>query len=336
MFNPFLYSYRRMWNKWRRDGIRRQRNALCDSTWRNYMSAFKLFFAFCMRFSINPLHCNLTVFTTFTQMLIQQKLKCKNIINILTGVNTCCNWMRINTGVINSIGWIRNIQSLERTVRERPRLQSSLSLQHLVKLVTLINDKPKWSCFKVLLLFGFFGLLRLSNLTSKTRTRIDKDRNTLVNDVCITKFGLVIKLKWTKTRQKGNRLALVPLPKIKNSVLCPQRAWMQYKQTFKEYCKHPNNILLTLDGSTDNILTASKARKLLHELTRLTNLELYKYTPHNLRRGGAVFLYQNGISTSDIRRHGLWTSQCVDTYLRETMPRASRVVHCFATNCANL
>ena len=165
---------------------------------------------------------------------------------------------------------------------------------------------------------------------------MDRSRNTTVQDVFITKFGLVIRIKWTKTRQKGGKLALIPLPMINNSNLCPLKAWLEYSKEFKTYHKEGNNLLLTLDGSKEGILTASKCRKLLKQLLALTNLESWNYTPHSLRRGGAVFLFDAGTSIDDIKSHGLWTSNCVDIYLKENWPKSTRVVQCFANACQNL
>ena len=132
-----------MWSTWENRGQRRQRKALRDSTWKSYISSFKLFFVFCIHFNKNPIACNMNTFITFTEMLIDNGLKSKNIINILTGIKTCCTWLGCNSSAIHSRPWNWNIQSVDRTLRDPPNSQSSMRLEHLLTLTNFMQNKKK-------------------------------------------------------------------------------------------------------------------------------------------------------------------------------------------------
>ena len=169
--------------RWKRASALRRRNALRDSTWRNYCSSFKLFFSFCLNYKCNPLDCNQEVFNTFTEMLIENHFKSRNIVNILTGIKTVFTWTGLNTEVFSAKAWSRNMSSIDRTLREPYRIQSSMSLEHLIRLIKYMDNRPKWRGLVLFLLLAFFGLFRLSNLVPKTRNSVDKTRNTLVKDI---------------------------------------------------------------------------------------------------------------------------------------------------------
>ena len=323
----------RMLPRWKRNGRLRQKHAIRSSTWKNYISSFKLFLLFCFRFHVDPLHCNMDVIAAFTEMLIENHYKGKNIINKLTGIKTCFKWIGCNLALIHSNRWTWNYTSVDKTLRDDKTPPSSMNIEHLKKLLVHLGSAKKWISLKVLLCFGFFGLFRLSNMVPNNRKKVDPHRNTLIGDVLETKFGLVVRLKWTKTRQRINQYALVPLPKLKDKTLCPVTAWETYKKAFPEYCSDKTNLLLTKDGSKDNFWTSGTARKYFKLNFAAINLYHLKYTPHSLRRGGAAYLFNAGISTEAIRQHGLWSSDSIDSYLRNNLPKTTKVINCFQDLC---
>ena len=110
---------------------------------------------------------------------------------------------------MQAVAWARNVQSINKSLRDEPKFQSSMKIEHLIRLIRFFGKKTIWTALKLFVLLSFFGLLRLSNLVPKTFRRIDKKRNTLIKDIWNTKFGLAILVKWTKTRQDNNQLAFV-------------------------------------------------------------------------------------------------------------------------------
>ena len=291
---------------------------------------------FCVYFGIDPLTCSMDNIAAFTEMLIDNKFKSRNITNILTAIKTCYKWLGSNLDVVRSDRWQWNYISVSRTVRDIPKLLGSMNIDHLFLLIDNLSHSKWGVSFKVFLTFGFFGLLRLSNLVPRNKKIIDKSRNTLVGDVCSTPFGLAIKIKWTKTRQRNNQYALVPLPTLQNSILCPVKAWKTYVRKFPNYCNNPTNLLLTKDGRPDNFWTSGSARNFLRLLTSKINLKGFNYTPHSSRRGGAAFLFNAGLDTESIRHHGLWSSDCVDIYLKENLPKSTRAIKCFKHYCSDM
>ena len=236
--------------RWKRASIKRQRNALRDSTWRNYLGAFRLSFSFCIRFGFNPLKCDQDTINLFTEMLIEGGQSSRNISNMLTGIKTIFIWTGINLSPINDVQWRRNIKSLDRTLRTQPTLPSSFSINHLIQLVRFFGNKVQWIGLKVFVFLAYFGLLRLSNLVPKTFKDIDKTRNTLLKDVIRTKFGLAIRLRWGKTQQGNNQWNIVPIPRIRKSILCPCKAFLTYRSYFQTFCRNGHNILLSNNGKT--------------------------------------------------------------------------------------
>ena len=52
-------------------------------------------------------------------------------------------------------------------------------------------------------------------------------------------------------------------------------------------------------------------------------------TFHAFRRGGASLLYANGVPIQDIKIHGTWASDAIDTYIRWLDPEDNPIAQCF-------
>ena len=90
----------------------------------------------------------------------------------------------------------------------------------------------------------------------------------------------------------------------------------------------PNSPAFMLVGSgTPKPLTYSKLLSFLKTLLDRSGLESKRVGCHSLRRAGALYMYNLGLSLEDIRQCGDWSSMAALVYL--TKPFTNRV----ATDC---
>ena len=136
--------------------------------------------------------------------------------------------------------------------------------------------------------FGFFGFLRISNLAPQTAADFDPKRHTTVGNVLMQTQGLILNLKWSKTRQNCRNAISIPLPALGRSLLCPLKAWITYmrqRQDIKITVDSP--LLLNEAGKP---ITIPVLRRLFHDACELAGMADVGYTPHSLRRGGGGHL----------------------------------------------
>ena len=144
----------------------------------------------------------------------------------------------------------------------------------------------------------------------------DPSRHTAWSDITASDEGIVISLKWTKTRQHNPHPAAIPMPALDNSILCPLRAWSEYVDLLGGLgLGRDVPLLLSTAAPKGQPISAPQFRATFHRVALLAGLGKANHTPHSLRRGGATFSYEAGVLIPFIKRHGTWTSSAVEGYL---------------------
>ena len=115
-------------------------------------------------------------------------------------------------------------RGLARKMRFTPRKAFPITLEMLLGMRNLLNlnnnfDSLVWCLF----LFAFFGMLRKSNLLFTTGTsnfHILRHR-----DVHVLQEAVALDVSSSKTNQYSDRVHTILLSKLKNSLLCPWKAY---------------------------------------------------------------------------------------------------------------
>ena len=311
----------------------RRRSAIRPSTARNHHSAQKLFLQFAMMHNMSPDNITCNELSAYAEWLAQGGLSSQTVRNHFGAIKAMFVWVD-NTRVINildSMRWRLTIQGIVNTVRPPCNLLNAMTPDHLSAMVdaaassTIVDsagNNNKFVPLMVALTFGFFGYLRVSNLAPNTAANFDITRHTTVGDLQQHKQGLLLNIKWSKSRQTDRKPVIIPLPCLGKSLLCPVRAWRIYN-TMLRYAgittTATSPLLLTLHEPTGRPLTIPMPRSMFKQVASLAHLEDEHYTPHSLRRGGATFSYQSGVPLENIKCHGMWKSSAVDRYL-STIP----------------
>ena len=98
----------------------------------------------------------------------------------------------------------------------------------LVAMIEAAESSAELAPLAVVLTFGFIGCLRISNLAPHKASAFDATRHTMVADIHLRNEGLVLSLKWSKSRQTNKTPVTIPLPSLGSTLLCPLRAWNRY------------------------------------------------------------------------------------------------------------
>lgn len=90
-----------------------------------------------------------------------------------------------------------------------------ISIVHLLNL-TEASHVALWALFTA----AFFSFLWQSNLVASSASTFNCDRHLARHDIKFTDSGVLLRIKWSKTRQHQESIHIIPLPSIPNALFC--------------------------------------------------------------------------------------------------------------------
>ena len=192
----------------------------------------------------------------------------------------------------------RDIQGpLQGLLREHGRpvqKAAALSLTILRQLVSTCDRSARGRRDRALLLIGFAGALRRSELVALQ-----------VEDVAIVAGGLRLRIARGKTDQLGQG-AEIGLPRGKHSETCPVRAFDEWQAVAKHKAGPLFRRISTGDGIGNTALHPDAVRRILAHrigMAGLTQEGFERLSAHALRVGFITEAYAKGARDEDIMRH---------------------------------
>lgn len=149
----------------------------------------------------------------------------------------------------------------------------------------------------------FRCLLRVGHVTKSVHCVCRKD-------LLLTKYGLCLTLRSSKTIQFAEREVLIPVIASRGSVLCPVYWIKKYLARVNVKSEEPLFIIPGSRSAMSYKWFSSRLSTLLASSGLVGN-----YTSHSLRRGAATYLSRIGLPLHDIKTFGDWRSLSVLLYL---------------------
>jgi integrase len=201
----------------------------------------------------------------------------------------------------NDLAWNpahRDIQGpLQGVLRShgRPvRKAAALTLSMLRQLLATCDASARGRRDRALLLFGFVGALRRSELVSLR-----------VEDVAIVAGGLRLRIRRGKTDQAGQG-AEIGLPRGRHVETCPVRAFEAWQAVARRKAGPLFRKISTGDGIGDTALHPDAVRRILAHRLGMAGIALEGFdrlSAHALRVGFITAAYDKGVRDEDIMRH---------------------------------
>ena len=186
------------------------------------------------------------------------------------------------------------LQGLLRTHGRPAQKASALTLPMLRQLVATCDSTARGRRDRALLLIGFAGALRRSELVALQ-----------VEDVAATAGGLRLRLPRGKTDQAGDGAEL-GLPRGRHAATCPVRAFEAWQAVARRRAG-PLFRRVSREGRIgDAALHPDAVRRILAHRAGLASLEVDGFgrlSAHALRVGFITEAYANGVRDEDIMRH---------------------------------
>ncbi|HEY1292775.1 MAG TPA: site-specific integrase [Chloroflexota bacterium] len=198
------------------------------------------------------------------------------------------------------------LAGVRRSVGTAQRQVAALLTDDLKSMLSATPDSLRGLRNRAVLLLGFAGAFRRTELVSLNRGDLDFQRN-----------GLVVTLRRSKTDQEG-RTRRVGIPFGSTELTCPVRGvqrWLEAAEisrgaVFRAVDRHDN-------VSSERLSDRSIAR-LVKEHAELVGLDPSRYAGHSLRAGLATSAADGGASDRAIMRQtGHRSTAMVNRYVRE-------------------
>jgi len=186
------------------------------------------------------------------------------------------------------------LQGVLRSRGRPPRQAMALSLPRLRRLLATCDQSARGRRDRALLLFGFAGALRRSELAALR-----------VEDVSAMPGGLRLRLRRSKTDQVGQGAEL-GLPRGRSPETCPVRAFAAWQAVAKRQAGPLFRKISTGGSIGERALHPGAVGRILAYRAQLAGLKVEAFerlSAHALRVGFITEAYGKGVRDDDIMRH---------------------------------
>jgi hypothetical protein len=292
----------------------------------NHQVQLRRYATFCSRFHLYPLHPSPAQLTMYVEYLAQNLRSAQSVKNYLSAISFLHRQQGLECDSLQSPQLTTMLRAINHTMRTPVFSKLPITVPILYKLVQLCQQLGTWGLIlKVAFLFSFFGFFRQSNIAPRSATAFDPTRDTMRSDVQPSTTGLVVRLKWTKTRQGAHPPVFIPLPYIPGSPLCPTRAFQRMEAAFPARNRNTPLLIYYSPRRPTTIVTTRMLARQLHLLIQQLHLPPSTYTLHSFRQGGATLAHALNIPLDQIKSHGTWSSNSVWTYLNPAHSQKSTI-----------
>jgi hypothetical protein len=294
-----------------------RRSVYATNTQICYRSHRSAYLAFCAKLGYAPIPATTKTICRYVAMLartlkyssIRQYINIIRILHLEWGLS---NPLENNVQLSNVLKGVRRQlgDTVNRKLPITPQiLRQILSFLHLDKL----TDASVWAACLV----SFYGLLRRSNVMPASPKSVSASKCILREDFTFHEWGIKIVLRHSKTVQFRQHIWDIPLPRLHNHPLCPVQAIFR---AFELSPRAPGQgtAFVVLRDTGNWPLTVNMFIARLRECLHMAGLDPARYAGHSLRRGGASFCYQIGLSAESIRLLGDWKSDCFFQYIENS------------------
>lgn len=304
---------------------RRQATARSPGTVSNHRSVLTKFVCFMAR-------CNLSFMSphpeTICMFLEDCLLTVKSpgmIRNYVSALSSAYRQMGLDPSPFMSFRVRNALISIDNNVRHVPAPALLVSPGLLKRIIRIARRLPNGESVAAAFILMFHTFYRQSNFSAATPTSFNPSRHLTRGDIRVEAGTLSVTHKWSKNYQAASHRAYTIIPAIPASELCPKEALVRMERCVPT--RHPAQPLLMFKD--ENHIPLSYLRKVWKTMITVLRVpQAHRYTLHSLRRGAATHIYSVDPSTrAEIKRHGLWRSDAVDSYLPKSCPKLFNVMN---------
>lgn len=283
------------------------------STQKAYRTHRRSYLAFCAAIGVDPVPASSNTLCRYAAMLART-LKFTSIKQYMNIIRLLHREWELPNPLTDNFQLDCVLRGIKRGLGDTPSrklpITPALLLQFLGKLdLRSPTDSAVWAAALLL----FFGLLRRNNALCSPST-FDPEGSLRRQDISVHEWGMLVRIRRTKTIQNKERCLMIPLPRMPSHRLCPVQAiFHAFSLTPGAPSDGPAFVLPCAAGFRPLSPAAFVSR--IRSLVSLCGEDSTRYAGHSFRRGGASWAYSSGVPVDTIRILGDWRSQAYTAYI---------------------
>ena len=211
------------------------------------------------------------------------------------------------------------LRGVRRVLGDKVTQKLPITPEILLRIKSQLNPQStEEMLFWAAALAAFFGMLRRSNVLHNPPFNSEIHLRRL--DVRLFKWGLALRVRWSKTIQFRDRELLIPLPAMPSHPLDPVSAILK---AFSLAPGAPDEGPAFVSPSNFLPLSPARFSQILKSHIKKIGYDHHKYSGHSFRRGGATWAMRNHFPAEVIKFMGDWKSDAYMAYI--DMPLQARI-----------
>lgn len=278
------------------------------------LTHLKSYIQFCTYFHLHPFPVVDSVLVVYIQVLCNSMKSVATVKNYILGLQTISRIKGFPFPNISDFQFHTLFKGATRCLLHTPSRAQPITPTILQKIHSILNhSNPQHVSAWAAMLVGFNIFARLSNLLPKNPSSYDHTIHLSRSDILVAQDGILVKLKWSKTIQFRERVHIIPVTHLPNSVLCPKSAVLHMVSLSPANSSAP--AFCYNMGSVQYFLCQSEFIQLLRNCLQLLGYEPTLFSGHSFRRGGATSAFSAGVASELVKAHGDWRSDSYLSYL---------------------
>lgn len=285
-----------------------QSYAWAESTKRTREYQWRKYTKFCIRVQVAPIPMDCEIVALFLLHMAMEGMAYSSINNELSALVNYAKLHRQDISLRKDFGIELTLMALRRILGDSPQGKDEIYPGELIRVQRYVNFS---SYAEESIWLGIVFLYRTMLRKCHVFTSEFNDNLLLRQDVTFTEWGIIVKVRHTKTIQYRERELEIPVC-TDNGKLCLVTILRAY------LCKYPakatDPILCRVCDSKLELVTYGPALKMFKEWCKKARITK-DVGMHSLRKGAATLMALAGFPLEDIKQRGDWKSMSVLKYL---------------------
>ena len=292
--------------------------AWSQSTWKTKSSQWRKYVTFCGKVACAPVPADLRLLCRYV-VYLARTLKYVSIQNYVSAVISLNHYYGHDiSGLRSEFEFCTTMSGVRRMLGDPAPARPTLTITQLFKMASAVNladDNER--CMWAALVLGFRSLLRKSNLVPDNLNN-SSGHFLRRGALQFREWGLEISISSSKTIQYMQRVHVVPVVTAIGSPMCAVSLLWNHLQATPGLGPDAPAFMLRR-GTKLCPLTYGVLLKFLKSLLLKAGIAAGNTGMHSLRRAGALFMSEIGLSLEDIRQAGDWASMAALLYLAKPL-----------------
>ena len=248
---------------------------------------------------------------------LARTLTYRSVVNYLSGLNYFLRKSGLKGIQYDDYVVSATLKGIRREKGDAPRRAPPILPYMLLRMFGGLTGNQGHVAWRAAVLCSFRGLLRKAQVT-------ESEASLKRSDFKFFDWGMIMRVKRTKTIQYGERQLDIPVARCPNRELCAVH-WVE--RHFRETPAGGEDMAFRtprgIRGS--KALTYREYQDMLRIFAGQAGLGGGDFTSHSLRRGGCTYLAMCGATIEEIKCRGDWASETVYAYL--STPIQTRILN---------